>query len=212
MEYKNIKLKPEEVEGRTLVGYASAFGNKDRVGDTIIQGAFKKTLKERGDKVKVFYNHYQPLGIPIKILEDNTGLYTESKISKTTRGDEVLELIKDGVIDTMSIAYEVINATADKTGRILKELKLYEYGPVDMAANEDAVITGVKSLIEALKPTSISDKTVVELKTIILNLENIIGEPSKDTLEQSPLDSTIVDRLYKMQDSYFEQILNKIRS
>ena len=33
--------------------------------------------------------------------------YTESKMSRTPRGDEILELVKDGVINEMSIAYEV---------------------------------------------------------------------------------------------------------
>ena len=124
-EYKNIKIDRDGVEGRTLIGYAAEFGNRDKVGDTIEPGAFKKTISEGGAKIKVFYNHYKPLGVPIAMREDSKGLYTESKISKTQQGDEVLELIKDGVITEMSIAYETLQSEPDRpSGRRLKELRL----------------------------------------------------------------------------------------
>jgi HK97 family phage prohead protease len=128
MEIKNLKQDDFAVEGRTIVGYAAAFGNRDRVGDIIEQGAFKKTISER--QPKVFYNHSYPIGLPLAMREDSKGLYTESKISATPRGDEILELVKDGVISEMSIAYEVVKFDVDRTKdtRMLKELKLYEFG------------------------------------------------------------------------------------
>jgi hypothetical protein len=59
--------------------------------------------------------------------------------------------VRDGVISEMSIGYQTIKSDFDPTGaRRLKEIRLYEFGPVDMAANEKAVIAGVKSLADAL--------------------------------------------------------------
>lgn len=195
MEYKNIRLNRDSVEGRTVSGYASVFGNRDKVGDIVQAGAFAKTLKERGKRVKVFYNHMYPIGMPVKIAEDEKGLYTESVLSKTARADEILELIKDGVIDEMSFAYEVIDhKPMQNGGRILKELKLFEYGFVDFGANEKAQIVGVKSLIERIHDVK-DEESYQELKDALQLLEAVIqsykkkpsidtSEPSIDTLEK----------------------------
>jgi len=88
-----------------------------------------------------------PLGLPIHIEEDSKGLYTVSKISKTARGDEALELVNDKVVDKMSIGYDVIKDDYSTAGdRLLKELKLYEYSLVTFPMNEQADILGSKSL------------------------------------------------------------------
>lgn len=149
MDFKQISFDSGTVEGRTIMGYAARFGNVDQVGDVIQKGAFRKTLEGAG-RIKTFYNHMIPIGKPVKIVEDEQGLYTESVISRTAKGDEILELVKDGVICEMSIAYEVIQESMDAARkiRVLKELKLYEFGPVDFPANPEAIITGMKSLAE----------------------------------------------------------------
>lgn len=209
IEYKNIGLNKDSVEGRTITGYAAYFGNRDKVGDIIDPGAFKKTLKERKSRIKVYYNHHLPLGKPVVVQEDEKGLYTESRITQTARGDEVLEYIKDGVIDQMSIAYETINHEPDKVGRKLKELRLYEFGPVDFAANEKAVITGVKSFIGSLND-NIGKEDIEELKLALKRLEALLGQPSDDTV-QAPLDSTLYKRLESLSNTYCEQMLSAIK-
>lgn len=191
MDYKTMKMDGAEVEGRTIIGYASTFGNRDLVGDVVVAGAFKKTLSER--KPKVFYNHMYPIGSPVEIHEDSKGLYTESKMSRTPRADEILELVKDGVINEMSIAYEVLQYEDDseKGVRYLKELKLFEYGPVDFPANENAVIEGVKTLADRLRRGKKLDSGSIEsINVAIDTLKQILslskGEPSDDDTHGEP--------------------------
>ena len=201
MDYKTLKMDGAEVEGRTIIGYASTFGNRDLVGDIVVAGAFKKTLSER--KPKVFYNHMYPIGSPVEIHEDSKGLYTESKMSRTPRGDEILELVKDGVINEMSIAYEVLQYEDDsaKGVRYLKELKLFEYGPVDFPANENAVIEGVKTLADRLRRGKKLDSGSIEsINVAIDTLKQILslskGEPSdNDTHEPSLIDTQWIAEL-----------------
>lgn len=202
MEFKTIKAGEVAVSGRTIQGHAASFGNVDRVSDIIKAGAFKKTLKERGKAVKVFYNHSFPIGKPEVMAEDAKGLYTESKVSATARGDEILELVKDGVITDMSIGYEVINFDMDnKTGiRTLKELKLYEFGPVDFGANDQAVITGVKALADKIRDQHRVDPQALaglrrELKALMDALDLFGGEPDNSTPEGEPLIDTRLERL-----------------
>lgn len=156
MEIKAIAFDDSQVnmEERTFKGYASTFGNIDEVGDIIEAGAFSKSIQERGPngtkQIKVLWQHDAPLGMPTVMVEDSKGLYVEGKISKTRLGDEALELMRDGVVDRMSIGFSIPQGKAlwdeAKQVRVIKEVKLFEFSPVTFPANEMAVVTGVKNL------------------------------------------------------------------
>jgi HK97 family phage prohead protease len=137
-------------DGRTVEGYASTFGNIDAVGDVVVAGAYKRTLAHRMDRIKVLRDHEHPIGKPIEASEDSKGLYTKSRISDTPLGNETLTLLRDGVLDRMSIGYEPISPERGqqdgKAVRFLKEIKLYEWSVVTFPANESAAVTGVKAL------------------------------------------------------------------
>lgn len=204
MEFKTVKAADVSVSERKIIGWAASFDNIDRMNDTIKKGAFKKTLRERGKAVKLFYNHAFPIGKPEVMREEDKGLYTESKVSATARGDEILQLVKDGVITDMSIGYEVIDFAQDnKTGlRTLKELKLYEFGPVDFGANDQAVITGVKALADSIRGQQRVDPEALavirrELKSLLDALEALGGEPGKPTPEGEPSIDTRLSLLAK---------------
>lgn len=149
MQLKSLSFKASSVDldERTFKGYASTW-DLDQGGDLILKGAFAKTLKEAGANVKVLWQHYEPIGRPLKMEEDDTGLFVEAKVSKTRLGDEALELMKDGVIDRMSIGYRIPEGKSDYNGetgvRIIRELKLMEFSVVTFPMNEAAVITDVK--------------------------------------------------------------------
>lgn len=190
LEVKNIRATELKSEGRTIIGYAAAFNNVDSYGDVIERGAFAKTIQENGARVKTFYNHMTPIGKPSVMREDSKGLYTESTVSRTEKGDEILELIRDGVITEMSIGYQTVKAE-DDNGRVrrLKEIKLFEFGPVDFAANQDAVISGVKSLAEMLRAGKEGEADMAAINAAIDTLQKLTQspkEPSEDTPEAEP--------------------------
>lgn len=194
MRHKSLPTEFKvHAERREIEGYAATFGNVDAVSDVIESGAFTKTLRERMPKnlIKVLRQHHQPIGVPVSAEEDSTGLFTVSKISRTPLGDETLTLVEDGVMDRMSIGYDVIKADfavqAGRDVRLLKELKLYEYGPVIMAANDEAVVTAVKSLDDAervfeLFPDAVkrlldmSDGELVRFRTRHPQLRKAVGD------------------------------------
>ena len=204
LEFRRMNVDDVDVDTRTVVGHAAVFGNKDAYGDVIERGAFAETLKQRGNRVKVFYNHTFPIGRPEVMQEDERGLYTESKISSTPRGEEVLQLVREGVIDEMSIAFETVKSErTEDGGRTLKELRLYEYGPVDFAANDQAIIQGVKSLTQRLEQGQ-SSVSMDEIKSALNALQSIIGsDPSQDSHESDPPKSSRVDTSIVMLGSDF---------
>jgi len=149
-----------EGDGRTLIGYPIVFNQPTMIrsweGDfveTIAPGAVKKTLRENGANIKVLFNHggdpqigNKPLGKPRVQREDKKGLYVEVPLSETSYNADVSTLIRDGAIDGMSFRFSVIqetwNAKPAKSKinpdglpeRVIKELRLMEYGPVTFPA------------------------------------------------------------------------------
>ena len=156
IEHKTFPLTIASIdyEGRTFTGYAAVFGNIDSYDDIIHMGAFSKTLSERGQKVRLLWQHdtQEPLGKPVLLKEDDNGLFVECIISDTARGRDALALLRDGAIGEMSIGYEAIQGGTEygkaldgRTVRNLKEIKLWEISLVTFAANDQAVVTGLKS-------------------------------------------------------------------
>lgn len=165
MEHKTLTFEVKAIDytGRTLEGFAAAFGNLDQVGDVIHPGAFRKTLAERGQKIKFLWQHdpTEPIGKLIEAHEEPGGLFVKAIISDTQRGRDALALLKDGAIGEMSIGYDTVKGGMDYTKdakgntiRNLREIKLYEFSLVTFPANEQAVVTSVKQDVtpEEAKP------------------------------------------------------------
>lgn len=149
----------------TLTGYAAVF-NEDTVIDSwegrfverIAPGAFSKTLKERGDRVKVLFNHGfdptigdKPLGKPRSMKEDATGLAVEVPLDDTSYNRDIVASLRSGALDGQSFRFSVTReewAEADDEKelpvRTLTEVRLYEFGPVTFPAYE-ATTAGVRA-------------------------------------------------------------------
>lgn len=168
MEYKTLGFQVEDVKAArggdwTFSGYASTFGNVDLGGDTVRRGAFTKTIKDRfamptKPKTKLLWQHTsdEPIGRPITLREDDRGLFAEFKLSRTTRGTDAYELLKDGVLDSLSIGYIAEDQDFDeKTGiRSLNEIDLLEISVVSFPMDEQALITAVKAATRQSLPFS----------------------------------------------------------
>lgn len=181
MEHKTVQFKQQDIEGRTFSGYAATY-DLDQGGDVIMPGAFTKTLAERSNDVKILWQHNEPIGKPMVMREDEKGLFVEAKISKTRLGDEAIELMRDGVIDQMSIGYSVPQGKAEyKDGiRYIKEMKLYEASLVTFPMNEAARITGLKSQIDqAIKNGELDKEEIAHLIEQLKALQ--VTEPPHDT-------------------------------
>jgi HK97 family phage prohead protease len=196
MHRKSFELKDQDVslKDRTFEGYASTW-DKDQVDDIIHPGAFKKSIKEsfpRG-KIKVLWQHSEPLGMPVDMREDGKGLWVKGKVSKTRLGDEALELMKDGVIDSMSIGFTVPSGKSDYDDdgvRHIRELKLMEFSPVTFPANENANIFAVKKLRRMildrkdLKGAEELEDALEELRSLMKTLEPLLSDEEKESTRE----------------------------
>lgn len=185
MEYKALQFKSDDVNmsSRTFAGYASTW-DEDSGGDIISKGAFNKTM-ERKDRIKVLWQHNEPIGKSLNMSTDTKGLFVEGKISKTRLGDEAIELMNDGVIDQMSIGFSIPNGKSEyneKGNRLIHEVKLFEYSLVTFPMNEKAIITSVKSVSDAIRSGAYNANEVKELSEALAELNALLkAEPPKGT-------------------------------
>ena len=151
----NLEIKAVQEDG-FFSGYGAVFGNVDWYNDVILPGAFSKTLEEWASKNKfppVLWNHNdsETIGVYTKIYEDAKGLYVEGRllIDDVPRAKSTHALLKAGAIDGLSIGYITKKANKQTNGiRELVELGLGEISIVTTPANEESLITSVKSKLE----------------------------------------------------------------
>lgn len=150
LEYKSIPFELKEmvsVEGGgwEIAGYASTFGGTpDSYGDVIAAGAFVESIAHRA--TKFLFEHMQPIGKQLEIREDDKGLFGRWSIVDTQAGTDAYKLAKAGVLDSLSIGYQTLDAEYREDGtRILKKVDLFEVSAVAIPANANALITDVKS-------------------------------------------------------------------
>lgn len=149
-----LEVKAYDDEQGIFEGYGSKFGNEDSYGDVVVAGAFKNSIEKYGYKgIKLLYQHdsTQPIGYFEILSEDNIGLWFRAKllVNDIAKAKEVYALLKNGVIDGMSIGYTInpggSTFSPDGRTRILSDIDLWEISVVTFPANEEALVTNVKT-------------------------------------------------------------------
>ena len=127
-------------------GYITTWDSVDSYDSTFIKGAFSRTIAERGSKIKVFYNHTDLIGRVIDIREDDHGVFVRGQVNlESDRGKEVHSFMKDGTLEGLSFGFRTVRQTFSKGITEIREVKLFEFGPVIFPANDTAEITDVRA-------------------------------------------------------------------
>lgn len=187
----DFEVKAVTTKDRTFEG-SSATTGRDLGGDIIHPGAFKRTLDHwrasggpegKGSRVinlldmHAYRLSFAPSAIehtlgrlidaeerkrPGPNGEDETVLWSQFKVARTARGDDLLALIEDRHATRLSIGWKAIlwdfGTSVDEDGethtvRNIYELQLGEVSVVMFAMNPDALIDGgsVKAYVDHLK-------------------------------------------------------------
>ena len=202
---------------RIVKGYGSYFDNMDSDGDIIRRGAYKKTIKENGDRVRYIYQHNmaQPLGKMNMLEEDDKGLMFEAEIADTTLGNDVYELLNMGVITENSVGILPMQKEFKGDYREITEVKLYEVSAVTLAANDQAKIMSVKgnenkeeiykrydNLAKIIRKGNISDELGFAIEAELLKLKSLfvsatlpIDEITKPVDDSQQVFKYLIDKL-----------------
>ena len=175
--FPNFSLKLDADQG--IVEHIFAvFGNVDLGDDILHPGSFAKTITERFAKIRVLDQHnnasiMSALGKPLEIREipreelpaellaqypDATGgVYAKTQfLMETPEGKGAFIRLKEGAIDEWSFSYDPVKGGTDyskladgRTVRNLREIKLYEYGPVLWGMNPATTTLDAKNTPDA---------------------------------------------------------------
>lgn len=99
-------------DGRTICGIVVPYLAPTRINESLVEqfarGAFNHQLRSPS-RVKLSREHYllggEIIGAGSLMRDDAAGLYMELRASKTPRGDETLELVRDGALSELSIMF-----------------------------------------------------------------------------------------------------------
>ena len=133
-------------------GYASCFDKMDQQRDIVVKGAFSKTLHAwhfLGKKPKMLWQHkaHQPIGVWTHLRQDDYGLYVEGQLALgVSLADEAYLLLKEKVLDGLSIGFRTLEAVHDKQrkARLILDIDLIEISLVTFGANPNATVSQVK--------------------------------------------------------------------
>lgn len=142
-------------DGRTVEGRAVPYNVEQRINarltEVFVPGAFAHQMRA-AHRVPFTYLHLPHggaiIGKTVQLREAGDGLYGEWRVSRTQRGDETLELIKDGLLTQLSIGFREYpgtnkmraSGTVEYTRADLLEVAVVPEG----AYGANAVITGTR--------------------------------------------------------------------
>ena len=140
------KVEPDGI----FCGYASLFGKADLANDVVEPGAFSRAIRRRGaGGIRMLYQHDpgEPIGIWTDISEDERGLLVRGRLPPgVARSREVLELMRAGALDGLSIGFRTVRARKDAGSgmRRIVEADLWEISVVTFPMQPGARVESVK--------------------------------------------------------------------
>lgn len=202
-----FEVKDVDEGARTFEGLASTW-DLDLGGDVIHRGAFKRTLDHwrQGGKVMPLIDQHNygsvrsVVGKMTEATETKAGLDAEFEVIEGADGDEVLNRIKGGYVDGLSIGYrpvkvEMPTEEEEREGvfRHLKEVELREVSVVIWPMNPDARVdtASVKAMLDGMDAADLTDEQRAELKRLRADIDALLtaspdGDPPDGLAPDDP--------------------------
>lgn len=156
MDQLVMELRDVDPSERVVVGVVAPYDEvsyltPDPAGERILRGAFKKSITQRGGKIPLFrsHDHSRKVGTSRRFTDDTAGLVAEFHIVSGTHGDELLEDLRNGCLDSMSAGFQTLVAGRGPDGvREVKEARLLEVSMVALPAYQGAAMLSVRNAQE----------------------------------------------------------------
>ena len=142
----------DAAEPRTVRGLAVPYGVEIELFDGYFETIAPGALADRAEdatSLKLFYRHDEPIGLIISITETDAGIEIEARFSDTQAARDAYQLVRDGVIDRLSIGFIPLafERTEDEAGlhTTITSLDLREVSLVPFPAYDGATVTEVRN-------------------------------------------------------------------
>jgi HK97 family phage prohead protease len=131
---------------RTISGIAVPWNVEATVSDGTRVRFERGSLPITGKKPKLlkYHDSTQPVGVVTGRVDSEKGMVFTARISATTEGNDMIELIKDQAVDSVSVGVDVIDARYDDNGTmVIAKADWVELSLVTQPAFKGATITDV---------------------------------------------------------------------
>lgn len=158
LQTRDFKIAPTpEADGtddapRTVRGLAVPYNTEIELipgyFETIAPGALAPRA-ETDTSLKLVYRHDEPIGLITAATETDAGIEIEARFSDTQTARDAYQLVRDGVIDRLSIGFAPLETTCTEDERgthtTITSLALREVSLVPFPAYQTAAITEVRT-------------------------------------------------------------------
>lgn len=148
---------------RSISGVAVPWNTEATVSDGTRVKFERGSLPITGKKPKLlkYHDSEQPVGVVTGRLDSEEGMLFTARISATSEGNDMLELIKDEAVDSVSVGVDVIDASYDDSGTmVIKKANWVELSLVTAPAFKGAMITEVAATEPQEETTTMSEVKV----------------------------------------------------
>jgi HK97 family phage prohead protease len=200
-------------DGLTFSGYAAVFDSESEdlggFRETIAPGAFKRSLGQKRDDIKMFLNHNWDILLAsrkagsLQLKEDAYGLHVDAEFVDTAEARNVSALVQRGDIHAMSFGFQPVTSDSEEGGKrvVPRELKLYEVSPVTawpayratsasvrhladlVHADEDTISTALRALTSADGELTEEQHDLLS-RAISARSPKPVGTPFRDAVAQ----------------------------
>lgn len=138
----------QDAEKREITGIGVPYNTEVAIWDDLHEQFAPGSVDATGAILR--YAHREPIGAITATRDTDTGFEVTARISHTQRGDEVWQLVKDGVLNRMSIGFEPITKTVEESDDGVEhvtwtKVKAREFSIVEFPAYPTAEITNHRS-------------------------------------------------------------------
>jgi len=178
LETREVELRLDAVEERTITGLAVPYGQTASIGGSYDE-QFARGAIESVDDVKLFYGHEEPIGKVISGRDTDAGFEITAKVSNTLRGEEVLTLMRDGVLNKFSVGFIPVEQTRDGSLITRTKVSLREVSVVPFPAFIGANITEVREELqeaEAIDPKKERDSMSENMELEVRSVQDEVAE------------------------------------
>lgn len=142
METREFEVRAD-LEERTITGIAVPYGQDANIGGAYMERFVPGAISDVTD-VKLFYGHEEPIGKVLTGRDTEAGYEITAKVSDTARGNEVMTLMRDGVLNKFSVGFVPLESERDGQTVTRTKVSLKEVSVVPFPAFAGANITEVR--------------------------------------------------------------------
>lgn len=179
IETRNVELRLDNVEERTITGLAVPYGQDANIAGEYVE-RFAPGAVDNIEDVKIFYGHNHdslPIGKVISGRETEHGYEITAKLTAGVQAaEETLALMRDGVLNKFSVGFVPLESERDGQTITRTKVSLKEVSVVPFAAYSGAEIQQVREETPEPQPEQESEPMSENIELDVRSVQDEVAE------------------------------------